>query len=55
MLLSTLDADNGVPVTAGAKLYAAKMTPDEEIVLHMCQKSPFQAAEAYAEVCAEEE
>ena len=37
-------------VTANGEIYAAKMKPDERIVVHLNQKAPFQAAHAYAEV-----
>ena len=40
----------GIPVTANGEIYAAKMQPDERIVVHLNQKAPFQAAHAYAEV-----
>ena len=41
---------NRIPAIFEGKVYAAKMTPDERIVLHFNHKPPFAAAHAYAEV-----
>lgn len=40
----------GIPVTVTGRIYAAKMKPEESIVIRLTHKGPFQAAAAFGEV-----